>query len=269
MPEWLLDGRPDGLMAPTGRGLQYGDGLFETIAFHAGRAALWSRHMDRLMRGCVQLGLDRPDPDVLLAEARSLLDGPAPQVIRITLTRAGEARGYAPRGASAVQRIVARRGWPAALQGQREHGLRLVTSSFRPRASRAGPCKHLNRLDQVLIGREVDAAGVDEALVLDEQHRLLEALSGNLVVERAGRLLAPRPHPAAVAGVGLAWLRDAAADALIELPLARAALRDDDGLWVINAVRGPCPVRELDGRPRPIGARVRDWQARWQQEIEA
>jgi branched-subunit amino acid aminotransferase/4-amino-4-deoxychorismate lyase len=46
-------------------------------------------------------------------------------------------------------------------------------------------------------------------------------------------------------------------------------LRSDDAIWVINSVQGPCPVRCLDGRELRRDAVLRDWQAKWRDEIEA
>lgn len=269
MPDWLLDGQPDAWMPPTGRGLHYADGLFETLAFHRGRCALWDQHMARLRRGCDVLGLDVPDIDLLREEAGQLIADDSPQAIRITLFRSGTAAGYAPGDEQRAHRLVIDRGWPEAMSRWRGDGLVVCTSRQVLHPSLAGSIKHISRLDQVLIGREMEAAGADEALVLDAQGQLVEALSGNLVIERDGELIAPHRHPAAVDGVGLGWLRDALDGALIERPLRWQELREDDAIWVINSVRGPCPVRTLDGQDRQTGRLLRIWQKRWREDVES
>ena len=91
----LVNGDDDARIATDDRGLLYGDGLFETILLSGGAAPLWSRHMQRLLRGCERLGLPAPDPELLAREAERVVAGMQRAVIRITLTRGSGARGYA------------------------------------------------------------------------------------------------------------------------------------------------------------------------------
>jgi len=270
MNAMLINGQPSALLPADDRGLLFGDGVFETLAFHHQRCVLWPRHMARLTAGCEQLGLPPPDPARLEAECRALVDGYDRAVVRITLTRGRGGVGYLPPAAPAPNRIVARREFPTGLERQRERGLDLITSTVRvgsPAPALAG-LKHLNRLPQVLIARECMQAGCDEALVLDVDGWLVEALAGNLVLVRGAELVAPGPHPAAVAGVGLAWLAEAADGRLVRRPVRKQALRSSDSLWVINSVRGLCPARSLDGKLLPIDPSIRAWQRRWREEIE-
>lgn len=268
-PRWLLDGIEGGLLSPDDRGLLYGDGLFETIAFHHGRSALWSRHMARLARGCAELDLLMPAEDLLADEARRLVRGLTRAVLRITLTRGAGGSGYIPLpGPQIPTRLLQRRAFPHDLDRLRAVGLDLKTSTIRLDALPPAGVKHLSRLTQVLIGRELYQRGGDEAVVLDAHGHLVEALHGNLIVVRDGRLIEPLPHPAAVAGIGLQWLRARAADGLERRELRRDELRRSDGLWVINSVRGPIHARSLDGEPRDRDPLIDQWQALWQQDIE-
>ncbi len=274
------------------RGLLYGDGLFETVAFHHGRAALWPLHMERLATGCLHLDIPIPDPDRLHDEAIDALDGEAHAAVRITLTRGAGGRAYRPPDAAAPNRILTARALPTDLEQQRREGIAMITAPFMlpsqpllkasggPGCKRDGKqggdphgdplcgLKHLNRLPQVLIGAACRDAGVEEALVVDQGGRLVEALTGNLVIEQRGRLVAPGPHPWAVAGVGLAWLRRAAGPALEERAFERAELAADDAIWVLNSVQGVRPVVRLDGEARGPGRTLRDWQQRWVEFVE-
>ena len=111
-------------------------------------------------------------------------------------------------------------------------------------------------------------AGKGVVIPGQQRKQIVEGLAGNIVVVRDGRLIAPGPHPAAVAGVGLEWLRRRAASELEERPFEAAELTRDDALWVINSVRGPCPVRALDGRALVRDERIPEWRQRWQKEVE-
>lgn len=268
-PRWLLNGVPEALLSPNDRGLLYGDGLFETIAFHHRQSRLWPLHMARLAHGCAELGLAMPDPTLLADEATRLLDDDTSVVIRITLTRGAGGRGYFPASKPVEStRLLQSRPFPENLAELRDRGLALFTSRVELAAMAPFGVKHLSRVAQVQIARDLAGQGGDEAVVLDREGTLVEALHGNLVLVRDGRLAELEPHPAAVAGVGLEWLRRRAGDPLLRIKLHRDALRASDSVWVINSVRGPMAGRSLDGEPLGQHPLIREWQRIWQQEIE-
>src|SRR6056297_837967 len=131
MTRWLVNGEPDALIAPTDRGLLYGDGLFETIVFHRGRSALRSLHMARLVDGCRRLALPRPDVDLLAAECHERLGNGNSAVIRIAITRGSGGRAYFPPETAEPTRILMRREMPNDLTLQRVSGLAMHTSTIR------------------------------------------------------------------------------------------------------------------------------------------
>ncbi|MGB0514539.1 MAG: aminotransferase class IV [Wenzhouxiangellaceae bacterium] len=268
MAEWLLNGEPDALITPTDRGFLFGDGVFETIAFHRRRAPLWSLHMRRLARGCEVLGLPPPDPELLLREAEALVGEDPRIVIRIALSRGSGGRGYFPPAPGPATRFLLRRGFPADLERRRKSGVTMRTSPVRLGGAALAGLKHASRLEQVLIARDLAEHNAEEALVLDGEGALVEGLHCNLVIERGDGLLAPVSHPAAVAGVGLEWLRQRAGASLIEQPLFADSIRPSDSVWMINSVQGPIPAHSLDGRALEIGPLLRHWQRIWRDEIE-
>ena len=52
MLECLINGEIADQLPVADRGLQYGDGLFETMAVFRGQPRFWQGHMDRLALGC-------------------------------------------------------------------------------------------------------------------------------------------------------------------------------------------------------------------------
>ena len=81
------------------RGLQYGDGLFETIACRDGRPRFLARHFERLMIGCARLGIPPPSRvELEAAVAAAAARAAAPRsLVKVLLTRgSGPTRGYAP-----------------------------------------------------------------------------------------------------------------------------------------------------------------------------
>lgn len=264
----LVNGRLADRVRADDRGLLYGDGLFETVAFYSGRAPLWRLHMARLAHGCRRLAIGFPGEECLAAEAGRLASGDERIIIRITLTRGEGGRAYFPPDSPDTTRIVMRRPFPADIDQQQQSGIAAVTWSGSLEASpQLAGLKHLNRLTQVLIAAECDRAGAREALVFDSRGRMVEALTGNVVVVRNGRPGVPEPHPAAVAGVGLEWFRQHAGEAVEIAPITANELGPDVEIWVINSVTGIRPIRRLDGHERPISQTCRHWQARWNEMV--
>lgn len=268
MTKWLVNGVPDALVPPTDRGLLYGDGLFETIAFHNGKSALWPLHMARLVEGCRRLALPAPDVDLLADECRRLVADKARAVVRLAITRGSGGKAYFPPAQPEPTRILILRDFPQAYFQQRDSGIEMRTSPIRMGADCLGGLKHMNRLAQVMIAADCERFGAAEALVLDVDDMIVEGLAGNIVIVRNGRMIAPGPHPAAVSGVGLEWLRQRAGEALQERPFAAGELGRDDAIWVINSVRGPCGASTLDGRAMAADERLREWQQHWLEEVE-
>src|SRR6056297_3372978 len=124
----LVNGRWGADVPATDRGLLYGDGLFETIAFHRGVSRLWPLHMQRLNDGCRRLAIEVPDIALLAAECAMLVDGLERAVVRITITRGSGGRAYFPPLGAAPSRILMRRPWPDGLELQRARGIAMITS---------------------------------------------------------------------------------------------------------------------------------------------
>ena len=65
----LVDGQDGASLDPLDRGLQYGDGLFETIAMPDGRPRFLDWHLARLDDGARRLGIPAPDMGLLRRES--------------------------------------------------------------------------------------------------------------------------------------------------------------------------------------------------------
>lgn len=248
----LVDGLSGATLPVADRGLQYGDGVFETIAVLDGRPCLWERHLARLREGCDRLGLPAPDPGVLAAEAQSLAAGCARAVLKVIVTRGDGGRGYRPPSPAVSRRILALAPWPAYPDAWRTEGVRVRWCATRlGHQPRLAGIKHLNRLEQVLARAEWDDPEVPEGLMLDLDGHVVSGTQSNLVVLRRGTALTPPLDRCGIAGVvralALETLR-AAGIAVREARLTREEVNDADALFLTSALIGCWPVRELDGR---------------------
>ncbi|MGL4269005.1 MAG: aminodeoxychorismate lyase, partial [Plesiomonas sp.] len=160
----LINGNPAETIAATDRGLAYGDGCFTTGRVRRGRLQLEQAHLDRLWQACERLFITPPEREQLQDEIRqqaSLLhDG----VLKVLLTRGSGGRGYSTQGCDTTLRMISTSVWPAHYTRWQQQGIVLGESNI-PLACHpllAG-IKHLNRLEQVLIRRQIDQQGWDEA----------------------------------------------------------------------------------------------------------
>lgn len=246
------------------RGLQYGDGLFETIACKGGRLRLWNLHLERLLSGCERLALPAPDPALLEQEARSVVDH-ADAVVKIIVTRGPGQRGYRAPDRPVPTRIVAAYPWPGPLQEWHNRGLRVVTCKTPISLSPAlAGLKHLGRLEQVLARSEWSDDRAEEGLMLDPSGNVVCATQANLFAAVDGELVTPPVDRAGVAGVMrravLSWA-DARGIAAREAQLRPADLRRAGEVFLTSAILGACPVSEVDGNPVSRGMLATEFQA--------
>src|SRR5688572_12066161 len=150
-----IDGASGNVMPADDRGLQYGDGLFETILVRAQRPRFLDAHLARLSQGLVSLGIPFESLTELRAEiVAAAAQAPALAILKIVITRgSAQRRGYAPSGTETARRIVSL--WPTSIPERAETGVdlrvaRLRVSGYSPLAG----IKHLNRLENVLAAAE-------------------------------------------------------------------------------------------------------------------
>ncbi len=257
-----VDGEPGDQIAVADRGLQYGDGLFETIACRAGRIRFLELHLARLQRGAEVLALPLPPLSLLRAElTNAAAAGAAVSLLKLIVTRGVAGRGYAPPAAPTANRIL----WHWTDEpAPPERCARLGVAAMRLAASpRLAGIKHLNRLEQVLGRAELASAGWDEALMLTADGAVACATAANIFAVVGGLLRTPRIDTAGIRGVMRAVvLREApklglpVEEGRLTLPELAAASE----LFLTNARVGVLPVEHLQGvfiGAGPIAARIR------------
>jgi branched-chain amino acid aminotransferase/4-amino-4-deoxychorismate lyase len=165
--------------------------------------------------------------------------------VRLTWTAGSGGRGL-PRPEPLVPRLVA----SAAASARPDRPAAVVVSSIRrnPRSPSAR-LKSLNYLDNVLARREAEAAGADEALLLDIDGHAASASAANLFWITEGRLYTPSLACGVLDGV----MRGAviAAAPVEEVRADLDTLLKAEAAFLTSSLIGIRMVKVLGGRPLP------------------
>lgn len=252
----LINGEPDERVSAHDRGFQYGDGLFETLAVARGVPLLWERHLRRLLRGAARLGIGVPAEtgDVLRAEAERLCQGAERAVLKIILTRGVSGRGYAPPTDAVPTRVVSLSPWPGSLSEARGASVKFSGIAVARNRALAG-IKHLNRLEQVLARRDLEA-NYDEGLMSDETGHVIEGTMSNVFVVSGGALLTPDLSYSGVAGVMRELVLERApvlSPACRVTTLTREEILNAEEVFLTNSLIGLWPVTRIESKTYPAG----------------
>jgi len=252
----LVNGRDTECAPANDRGLQYGDGLFETVAVRDGTPLLWDAHLARLCAGAVRIGIQPPDAALLRAEADRLCRDIGRGVLKLVVTRGVSMRGYRADSTATPTRVLSLSDWPDYPAAHAEQGVdvRLCRTHLSAQPALAG-LKHLNRLEQVLARAEW-ADEYAEGLMRDESGNIVEGTMTNLFLVREGTLATPALDRCGVEGVMRARVLERAARLGIRCrvnTIAPEQLEQADEVFLTNSLIGLWPVRRVEHRSYAVG----------------
>ncbi len=247
----LINGRPADCLGIADRGLQYGDGLFETIAVHAGKAVLLGQHLQRLIDGCQRLALAVPEIAELTRQIESQArEGDPAAVIKLIVTRGASGRGYAPAPHARPTTILTRHPFPAWPDAWWRDGVIARWCDMRlGRNPRLAGMKHLNRLEQVLARAEWTDGAIAEGIMRDSEAHVIEGVMSNLFILKDDCLHTPDLGASGVDGVMrrqvLKMADEHGYDTRVGVMLPEDVLAAD-ALLFSNSLIGLWPVRYLE-----------------------
>lgn len=251
-----LDGDAASALPLPDRGLDFGDGLFETLLVRQGEPLYPELHMQRLQQGLQVLGIPN-----CLDVARQHLASAAADIgqkqwqwtaLRLSVLRGRGLRGYAP-DTSATPRILLTATQLNRDCAQQATAARLGISSIRLAGQPAlAGIKHLNRLEQVLAAAEGQAQSVEESLMLDGAGQLASVIAGNFFLVRGDEIFTPQLADCGVLGTRRRLVIQRWAPALgmtvHEVPLTVADLETADEVFYSNSLYTVRPIAQIDGQ---------------------
>jgi aminodeoxychorismate lyase len=234
------------------RGFLYGDGLFEGVRIFHGKPFRWEQHLERFQRGAEFLKIVPPlSSEALRRFAEELVarNRMPDCLLRLVVSRGVGVRGYSPKGAARPTVVMSLHPVPPAVPLPQ---WRLVSAPIRlPADEPLSQFKTCNKLAQILARAQADAAGADEALLMNTEDRVVEASSSNLFWLAEQAVCTPPLAAGVLPGVTRAVvfeLSRAMGLPVLETSLALQDLREAQGIFLSLSSIGLAEAVSLDGQ---------------------
>ena len=248
-------------ISPFDSAVQGGDAVWEGLRLYDGRIFKLREHLDRLRGSALALAFTEiPSHEQIISElgrtleANGMRDGVH---IRLTLTRGRKVTsGMDPRLNQSGPTLIVLSEFKAPVYDT--SGLRLMTSSVRrfPPDCLDPKIHHANLIQSILAKIEANAAGVDDALMLDTRGFVAETNATHVFCVQGERLATPR-LVACPEGITRATVIElCAADAIPceERDLSLAEFYRADEVFCTGTMGELAAVVEIDGRAIGEGA---------------
>lgn len=263
-----INGAPESHVPADDRGLQYGDGVFETMAVLEGRIALLDFHLQRLDESCSRLAIKLPSISLIRDELQASACNLQRAILKLIITRGQGGRGYAPATSTEPTRILTLHDWPEYPANWWQDGIRarICSTTLGTNPALAG-MKHLNRLEQVLARTEWhDTSEIQEGLMTDSGGLIIEGTMTNIFARLAdGQWVTPDLRTCGVAGVMRRYILERCEREHLPVKIGRVGIADMHSvteMFVCNSVIGVWPVRQLGNWKYKVGEmtrRIQQW----------
>ena len=197
--------RSQALISPFDHGFLYGYGLFETMRAYHGKIFLLEKHIKRLLNSASIVGLGNQLDSYELSKAcidtvraNDLLDAR----IRLTISK-GEVDSFSGKNTSINPTVLvtARSYTPVPAEIYNRGFKARISSYIRCSQSPLSRLKSANYLLNVLAKTEAEAAGLDEALLLNERGHITEGSISNVFFATSHSIVTPPLESGILAGI--------------------------------------------------------------------
>jgi len=256
---YLLNGEIKHHIDVADRGLQYGDGLFETIEVSNHHPIFFWQHLQRLTLGCQRLQIPPPNTRQLYQEATLLIQRSTTKksVLKLIITRGSGGRGYRFPETVSPTRLLSLHPFPdyPDIFSQQGITVRFCHTRLGLNPNLAG-IKHLNRLEQILARAEWDSTTIQEGLMLDVNNHVVEGTMSNLFFVKDKILYTPNIEQSGVKGIIRDIIINLAQQSTIkvlETKISQAMLYQADEIFISNSIIGIWPINRLAEQGFKVG----------------
>ena len=246
----LLD--DEATVSPLDHGLTTGDGVFETIKIENGRPFAVTRHLDRLVRSAVGLGL--PEPDVAQIEVgidTVVRADPGIPFGRLRITYTG---GVSPlssdRGTSGPTILVATQ----AIKRPAPTSAIVTVPWVRNERGAVAGLKTTSYAENVRALAYAKERGGSEAIFANTIGNLCEGTGSNIFCVYDGELVTPTLESGALAGVTRALVLEWFGATERDVPMER--LFEADEVFLTSTTRDIQGIHRADDRDLPAPGTV-------------
>ena len=235
-------------------GFLYGFGLFETMRAYGGQVFRLDSHLNRLARSAAILRLPIDIPTLKSGvehtiEANKLSDAR----IRITVSIGEGGMVPDPSTCDKPTVLILAGHYEPLSKDIYEKGYRVVVSSIRRNSqSPLSRLKSANYLESLLARQEARAAGVDEAICLNEKGLLAEASMSNIFIVTGGILRTPGEESGILPGITRGTVLELAPQLgikTLEQDIGLNELFQAEEAFLTNSMIEVMPLIEADGKP--------------------
>lgn len=246
----IVNGLPASKIDIADRAIQYGDGCFTTMVVRHGEIELWSAHLERLKHCCERLYIPFIDWDELTQSVLNCAGSETLAVLKVLISRGSGGRGYSPIGAVHPVYMITRHAMPIQYDNWQEMGIELNVSNITlAKQPLLAGLKHLNRLEQVFIKRELALDAFHDCIVLDTDDIIVESSVGNLFWFNENAWFTPSLNFSGVEGVMRNHVIDYFALNGIIIHQCReglSTLQSASEVFVCNSLMGVVPVNAIE-----------------------
>lgn len=234
-------------------GFLFGYGLFETMRSYDGKVFRLNRHFDRLQASASRLGIS-VNPPILERDVYLTMhaNGLTSARVRLVVTIGEGSLTPDPRTCATPTTVIMAAPYHPFDPETYANGWSTIVSGIRRNSGSPLPgMKSSNFVESMLSKQEARAAGVDDALLLNDRGLVAEASSSNVFILSHGLLKTPRLGEGLLPGITresvlqiASTLGIAAAEADISLPELRQATE----IFLTNSMIEIMPVVRVAGQ---------------------
>lgn len=259
--QWIFLGgqfvkKEDAVVSVYDHGFLYGDGVFEGIRVYSGNIFRLDEHLKRLYESAQSIMLRIPytkeEMEQVIVDTirKNELDS---AYIRVVVSRGMGNLGLDPSSCSQPHVIVIAEKlalFPVELY---QRGLKVGSvATRRSRPDVLSPqVKSLNYLNNILVKLEANQAGVDEALMLNDQGYVTEGSADNIFIVKNNKIITPPVYLGALEGITRNAIIDLAKENgydIKEAPFTRHDVYVADEVFLTGTAVEVIAVIEVDRR---------------------
>ncbi|MFC4738319.1 branched-chain-amino-acid transaminase [Bacillus daqingensis] len=237
-------------------GFLYGDGVFEGIRAYSGNIFKLDEHLDRLYDSAQSIMMTIPytkeEMSSIIVDTirRNKLDS---AYIRVVVSRGPGNLGLDPASCSRPNVIVIAEALALFPEELYKRGLRMGSvATRRNRPDVLSPqVKSLNYLNNILVKLEANQAGVDEALMLNDEGYVTEGSADNIFIVKNGSIVTPPVYLGALEGItrnAIIELAEELGYSIAEKPFTRHDVYTADEVFLTGTAVEVIAVIDVDGR---------------------